>query len=68
MNLPEQGFLRLKQILGDPSKGITPLVPVSKTAWYAGVKAGYYPQPVRLGPRTAAYRVADILALRGVQK
>ena len=48
-------LLRLPQVLAK--------VPVSKSAWWAGVKAGKFPQPVKLGPRTTAWRTRDILAL-----
>jgi len=61
--LPETGFLRLSQILGDPAKGIPPIIPVKKSCWWQGVKAGRYPQPVKLGPRVTAWRVEDIRAL-----
>lgn len=57
-NLPtvtSTGFLRLSQVLQ--------LIPIGKTAWYAGVKEGRFPAPVRLGPRTVAYRMEDIRAL-----
>jgi prophage regulatory protein len=51
----EMGFWRLAMILQ--------LIPVSKSSWWAGVKSGKYPQPVKLGPRTTAWRVSDIRAL-----
>jgi prophage regulatory protein len=38
-------------------------VPVCKSQWWAGVKSGRYPKPVKLGPRTTAWRVEDIRAL-----
>lgn len=55
LNVPSVGFMRLSQVLK--------IIPVGKTLWYAGVKEGRFPQPVKLGPRTAAYRVQDITAL-----
>ncbi len=58
--LPETGFLRLSQIIGNPAKGIPPLIPVKKSTWWAGVKSGRYPQPVKLGPRVTAWRVEDL--------
>jgi prophage regulatory protein len=63
--LPESGFLRQKQILGDPNSTppTPPIIPVSKSTWWAGVKSGRYPRPVKLGPRTTAWRVSDIRAL-----
>jgi hypothetical protein len=66
--LPETGFLRLWQIIGDKKAEppIPPVIPVSKSTWWAGVKSGRYPQPVRtLGSRITAWKVADIRALIG---
>ncbi|MEQ1741075.1 MAG: AlpA family transcriptional regulator [Candidatus Nitrotoga sp.] len=64
--LPETGFLRLTQIIGNP-KAVPPIpavIPVSKSTWWEGVKSGRYPQPVRtLGLRITAWRVEDIRAL-----
>lgn len=39
------------------------IVGLSRSAWYAGVKAGQFPQPVRLTPRTAAWRESEVVAL-----
>ena len=38
-------------------------IPVSRSTWWAGVKTGRFPKPVKLGPRTTAWRVEDIRAL-----
>jgi predicted DNA-binding transcriptional regulator AlpA len=54
-DLPHIGFVRLKAILA--------VYPVSRTTWLAGVKSGRYPQPVRLSPRTTAWRAEDIWKL-----
>jgi prophage regulatory protein len=56
--LPPTGFVRLASILapGGP-------IPVSKSTWWAGVKSGRFPKPVKLGPRTTAWRVEDIRRL-----
>jgi prophage regulatory protein len=56
--LPKSGLVRLASIIG-PSGPI----PVSKSTWWAGVKCGRYPKPVKLGPRITAWRVEDIRAL-----
>lgn len=63
--LPETGFLRLPQIIGNPKANppIPAIIPVSSTAWWEGVRIGRYPQPVKLGPRTTAWRVEDIRTL-----
>ncbi|WP_145025578.1 helix-turn-helix transcriptional regulator [Geobacter argillaceus] len=63
--LPETGFVRLFQIIGNPkaTPPITAIFPVSKTTWWKGIKEGRFPQPVKLGPRTTAWRVEDIRRL-----
>jgi predicted DNA-binding transcriptional regulator AlpA len=61
--LPDKGFLRLYQIIGDTDKGIPPLIPISRSAWYAGIKAGRYPKQVKISPNVALWRVEDIRAL-----
>jgi len=54
-SIPTTGFLRLPQILN--------IVPISKSAWWEGCKTGRFPKPVKLGPRTTAWRAEDIAAL-----
>ena len=64
--LPETGYLRLPQIIGNPKADppIPAVIPVSKSTWWAGVKSGRYPQPTRkLGARITAWDVASIRAL-----
>lgn len=61
--LPESGLVRLSQILGDKKRGIPPIVPVSRSSWWAGITTGRFPQPIKLGPRTTCWRVEDIRAL-----
>lgn len=70
--LPETGFLRLSQIIGDPGDPsakppkppIPALIPVGKSTWWSGVKSGRYPQPVRtLSRRVTCWRVEDIREL-----
>ena len=54
-NTPNNALLRLPQVLA--------LIPVSRSAWWAGCKSGRYPKPVKLGPRTTAWSASDIAAL-----
>lgn len=54
-NLDNAALLRLPQVLN--------LIPVSRSAWWAGCKDGRYPKPVKIGPRTTAWRAEDIKAL-----
>ena len=38
-------------------------VPISRSGWWAGVKAGRYPAPVRISTRCVAWKSEDIRAL-----
>lgn len=62
--LPEAGFVRVSQIVGNPKADppVTPIIPVSKSTWWAGVKSGRYPKPVKNG-RCTFWRVEDIRRL-----
>lgn len=53
--IPETGFIRLSTILK--------FIPVGKSTWWAGVKSGRFPKPVKLGVRTTAWRAEDIANL-----
>ena len=62
--LPEVGYLRQRDLLGDRKTipPIEPIIPVSKSTWWAWVAAGKAPKPVKLGPNTTAWRIEDIRA------
>ncbi len=53
-------YVRVKQICGDSKKNIPGILPISKSAWWAGVKSGKYPQPIKLGPRTTCWLLDDV--------
>jgi prophage regulatory protein len=53
--MQREGYLRLWQVLE--------YIPISKSAWWAGIQKGRFPPGVKLGPRTRAWSVAEILAL-----
>lgn len=53
--IQQVGFLRLPQVLK--------LIPVCRATWWAGCKTGRFPKPVKLGPRTTAWKAEDIAAL-----
>lgn len=53
--LPDTGFVRLPQILA--------LIPISRSAWWAGVREGKYPKGIKLGSKTTVWRAEDIRAL-----
>ena len=63
--LPETGYLRLNQIIGKPNstESPSPLLPISKSSWWNGVKEGRFPAPVKLSARITAWRVEDIREL-----
>ena len=56
--LPDTGFLRLAAIISPHGP-----IPVSKSTWWAGIKDGRFPKPVKLGPRITVWRVEDIREL-----
>ena len=56
--LPATGFLRLAGVLAPKGP-----IPVSRSTWWAGVKDGRFPKPLKLGPRTTVWRIEDIRAL-----
>lgn len=53
--LPATGYLRLSQVLI--------FFPVSRSTWWAGVRAERYPKPVKLGERCTAWPAESIRAL-----
>lgn len=59
---PEVGFLRLRQIIGDPkaTPPIPPIIPVSKSTWWKGVRSGLFPKPIKLGDRISVWKAEDI--------
>ncbi len=53
--LPNTGFVRLSDIIKPNGP-----IPVGKSTWWAGVKDGRFPKPVKLGPKLTVWRVDDI--------
>lgn len=49
---PQIAFLRLPQVLE--------IFPISRSSWWQGCKSGKYPKPIKLGPRTTAWRKDEI--------
>lgn len=48
-------YLRLPEVLHR--------IPVSKSTWWAGIRKGIFPKPVKLTPRTSAWLESDIDAI-----
>ena len=49
---PSIGYLRIPQILE--------LIPIGRSTWWQWVADGKAPKPIKLGPRTTAWKAADI--------
>ena len=63
--LPSAGYLRLSQIIGRPQANppVPGIIPVSASTWWAGVKSGKFPAPVKLSANVTAWKISDIRAL-----
>ncbi|UVC09594.1 AlpA family phage regulatory protein [Rhizobium sp. TH2] len=55
---PTTGFVRLSAIIAPRGP-----IPVSKSTWWAGIKDGRFPKPMKLGARVTVWRVEDVRAL-----
>jgi prophage regulatory protein len=62
-DLPEIGFVRLPQIIGDRKKGIAGVIPVSRATWWRGVASGKYPAGMLHGRGIRMWSVESIRAL-----
>jgi prophage regulatory protein len=62
--LPAEGFVRIKQIIGDPNAEppVPAVIPISASSWWDGVAQKTYPDPIRHG-RVTLWRVDDIRKL-----
>jgi predicted DNA-binding transcriptional regulator AlpA len=63
--IPEIGFLRVSHIVGNlkANPPVLPIIPIGKSSWWAGVRSGIYPQPLKLSPQVTVWRIDDIKAL-----
>ena len=57
---PNESLLTIKEVLE--------LLPVGKSAFYAGIKTGLYPEPIKFGVRISRWKRCDIedIAANGV--
>ncbi|MFK0090174.1 helix-turn-helix transcriptional regulator [Pseudomonas sp. NPDC090755] len=56
--LPDSALLRLPSIIA--------LCQCSRSSWFAWVRAGHAPQPVRIGPKAVAWKAGEVRAfMRG---
>ena len=61
MNLAEQQFYKLKEIVSTADN--PGILPIGKTRWYAGMKTGEYPKPIKFSERVQVWRAEDIKKL-----
>lgn len=55
-------YLRISEIANNRRTGDPGMLPVSAATWWAWVKAGKAPQPIRLSAGVTVWRSADVLA------
>jgi len=58
-----QAYLRLDQIVRNKKKGISGLLPISRTSWLDGVRRGIYPKPVKISSRCVAWKAEAVYKL-----
>jgi prophage regulatory protein len=56
----QERLVRLNDLIPKPNTGKEPLIPISRSKWWAGVKQGIYPKPVKLGQRITAWRLSEV--------
>jgi prophage regulatory protein len=54
--LPEEGYVRISQLLGCRRRGIVPILPLSRSGLYAWIRDGRWPAPQRLGKKIVAWK------------
>jgi prophage regulatory protein len=57
-SFPHSGLVRLKQIIAPNGP-----IPVARSTWWAGVKAGRFPRPLKISERVTAWHAADVRKL-----
>ncbi len=54
---------RLSELIPHKDSSKKRILPMSRSTWYKGISEGRYPKPIRLGPRTSAWKESDIYKL-----
>lgn len=57
--LPDSGYIRLGQLVQSPRCAEAPLPFSANTLWRM-VKDGTFPSPIKFGPKTTAWKVAEV--------
>lgn len=61
-SLPETGYVRLSQIVGNPNAipPVPAIVPVAKSTLWSWVKSGRFPRPIKLSEKVTVWKVEDV--------
>jgi predicted DNA-binding transcriptional regulator AlpA len=62
VTLPNTGFVRQSQLIGDRKKGVTGVIPFSSATLWRKVGLGEFPAPVKLSVGVTAWKVEDVRA------
>jgi prophage regulatory protein len=60
--LPNTGLLSLRQIVGDKTKGIQGLIPISRSGWLQGCREKRFPTGLIVGKRRRLWTSESIAA------
>lgn len=55
-------YYRAADLCGSYTTGRAGLLPISPSTFWRLVRNGKFPQPVKLGPNTTAWRASDVMA------
>jgi prophage regulatory protein len=58
--LPETGYIRQAQLVGNKGKGIAGVIPFSPATLWRKVGTGEFPAPVKLSAGVTAWKVEDV--------
>ena len=62
--IPHTGWLSIYQLTGRKATATTPetkgIMPIGRSTWLKGVKAGRFPQPVKFGARLVLWKAEDV--------
>lgn len=60
--IASRAYLRVSDITRNRRTGEPGLLPVTPSTWWAWVKTGRAPAPIKLSPGCTVWRTADVLA------
>jgi prophage regulatory protein len=61
-SLPDSAYVRERQLVGRSGGAERALLPFSSSTLWRTVKAGTFPEPIKLSTRVTAWRVGDVRA------